>query len=192
MKIILILSMLVLITACTPTIPNYPNIPNVSPDNDAFLGGENAKVTIVEFSEYLCPFCKKVEPTIKQINEIYGDQVKIVFRDFPVHGEEAENLAIATECTKDQGKYWEVHDKAFELQDLTQLREYVNTLGIDMALYDICVDQRQKLDEITKDKNDGLTYGVEGTPTFFINGYKLVGAQPIEKFKEVIDYELSK
>ena len=133
---------------------------------------------------------KKAEETINKINQEYGDQVKIIYRDFPVHGEEAENLAIAAECAKDQGKFWEVHNKIFELQDINLVREYILTLNIDMALYDICVDQRQKLEEINKDRQDGEYYGVEGTPTFFVNGYKLVGDHPFNNFKDLIDYEL--
>ncbi|MBS3159443.1 thioredoxin domain-containing protein [Candidatus Woesearchaeota archaeon] len=185
-----ILALLIFLVGCGTYIPDYPKIPNINQDDDAFIGGENAKVVIVEFSDYLCPFCKKAEETINKINQEYGDQVKIIYRDFPVHGEEAENLAIAAECAKDQGKFWEVHNKIFELQDINLVREYILTLNIDMALYDICVDQRQKLEEINKDRQDGEYYGVEGTPTFFVNGYKLVGDHPFNNFKDLIDYEL--
>ena len=191
MKTTLILMLLLLITACVPSIPDYPKIQGVSQDDDAFIGGENAKVTIVEFSDYLCPYCKTADSIVKEINQKYGDQVKIVYRDFIVHGEKAENLAIAAECAKDQGKFWEVHDKAFEVQDLTPLREYVTTLGIDMALYDICVNNKEKLEEVNKDTADGEFYGVQGTPTFFVNGYKLEGAQPLKKFNKIIDYEFN-
>lgn len=191
-KIILILLLLVLITACSSSVPNYPKI-EVNVGDDAFLGGETAKVTIIEFSDYLCPFCKKAEDTMKQINQEYSDQVKIVFRDFPVHGEKAEQLAVMTECAKSQGKFWEVHNKIFEVgYNLEEIRNYVNTLEIDIALYDICVANNEKIDEVKQDLEEGKTYGIQGTPTFFINGYKLEGAQPFEKFKEVIEYELNK
>jgi len=186
-------------TPTQPTRPSQPTQPSptqVSVDDDPVKGPSDAKVTIVEFSEFQCPFCARVQPTVNQILEEYGDDVRIVYRDFPLSFHQyAQKAAEAAECADDQGKFWEYHDKLFENQqalDTSNLKQYAKDLGLDSAQFDSCLDSGKYELEVKKDFQDGQSYGVSGTPTFFINGIKVVGAQPFSTFKQVIDSELTK
>lgn|SRR5574341_734022 len=178
-------------------VPQY--VPNVSEDDDPVLGPDNAPVTIVEFSDFQCPYCKRfVDQTFNQLREEYGDQIRIVYRDFPLSSihPDAELAAEAAECAADQGKFWEMHDTIFANQTLGIGRDallgFAEDVGLDMEEFTTCLDNGTHRDEIAKDLQDGTSYGVSGTPTFFINGYRLVGAQPIEAFRTLIDQELDK
>lgn len=179
---------------------NVPAAPiNVSIDDDAVKGDKNAPVTIVEFSEYQCPFCKRyVDDAFVQIKQKYIDtgKVKYVFRDFPLSfHENAKPAAIASECVKSQGgdeAYWEYHDILFANQSAItpdDLKKYASNMGYDIAN---CLDNEEFADEIEKDFNDGQSYGVQGTPAFFINGHFLSGAQPFANFEQIIEQELNK
>ena len=171
----------------------------VSVDDDPVKGDKNAKVTIVEFSDYQCPFCGRFfRDTLPQIEEQYvrTGKIKMVFRDFPLSfHENAQKAGEAAECAEDQDKYWEMHDKLFQNQQklaVTDLKQYAADLKLDTKKFNDCLDSSKHKAEVQKDMADGSSYGVSGTPAFFINGRKLVGAQPFSAFKSIIDAELDK
>jgi protein-disulfide isomerase len=158
-------------------------------------GGAKAPITIIEFSDYQCPFCKRGEDAIQKVYETYGDKVRIVFRDYPLpFHPQARPAAEAAACAHAQGKFWEYNKKLFANQQALadeNLKAYAKDLGLDTAKFDECFAKKAHSAAIDKDLADGAAAGVNGTPAFFINGRSLSGAQPFEKFKEVIDQELA-
>ena len=181
----------------------------VSADDDPFLGAQDAKVTIIEFSDFQCPFCRTFwRDTLDKIKQEYinsGKSVKFVYRDFPLSSIHslAQKYAEAAECAQDQGKYWEMHDKIFEEQEklgqgtissygIGDIKRWAQELGLDASEFNQCLDSDKYAGEVKKDFDDGAAAGAGGTPTFFINGTSLVGAQPFETFKQIIDSELEK
>ena len=172
---------------------------DVSVDDYAMKGDKSAQVTIIEFSEYQCPFCKRyVDQTLSQIQEKYIDtgKVKYVFRDFPLgFHQNAKPAAMATECVHELGgdeAYWKYHDKLFEntqALDSDSLKKYASDMGYDIA---DCLDSEKYADEVDADTEEGKSYGVRGTPAFFINGRFLSGALPFSEFEKVIEEELAK
>lgn len=158
------------------------------------LGPDKAPVTIIEFSDYECPFCKRAEESVQQVLKVYKDQVRFVYRDYPLpfHAN-ARPAAEAANCAAAQGKFWEYHPKLMASKDLTP--EYFKTLatevGLDRTKFDACLAKNPYKEAIDKDLADGMAVGINGTPAFFINGRLLDGAQPFEKFKEVIDEEIA-
>jgi len=167
----------------------------VSLDDDPRVGSENANVRIVLFSDFDCPYSSRAVPLIEQIREAYGDEVIIAFRDFPLDFHPtAQKAAEAAECADEQGKFWEYHDKLFETQgahEVASLKGYAEELGLDTAAFDSCLDSGIMAEEVKTDMADGQSVGVSGTPTFFVNGEIVVGAQPFDTFKEQIDAALS-
>jgi protein-disulfide isomerase/plastocyanin len=170
----------------------------VSLDDDAVKGDPNAAVTIVEFSDFECPFCGKyVREAYPQIVSEYIDtgKVKYVFRDFPLDfHQSAQKAGEAAECAGEQGKYWEMHDYLFVNQDylaVENLKGYAKDLGLDTADFNECLDSGAMADEVKADMADGQKYGVSGTPAFFINGKMISGAQPFAAFKAEIDAALA-
>lgn len=167
----------------------------VSVDDDPSKGKKGAPITLIEFSEYQCPFCKKTRPTIDKILSTYGDKVHYVFRDFPLSfHNQAKDAANAAQCAGDQGKYWEYSDKLWETQGQhtqEKLKEIATGLKLDMAAFEKCTKDGKYYAEINKDMEDGSNSGVSGTPAYFINGLFLSGAQPFESFKQLIDEELA-
>ncbi|MBN1258941.1 DsbA family protein [Candidatus Peregrinibacteria bacterium] len=171
----------------------------VSVDNDALKGDANAPVTIVEFSEYQCPYCKRyVDQTLSQINEKYikTGKVKYVFRDFPLgFHQNAKPAAMAAECVHEKGgdeAYWKYHDVLFANQsaiDPDSLKKYAKEMGYDIAA---CLDNEKFADEVEADLAEGQKYGVQGTPAFFVNGRLVSGAVPFEVFETAIEEELAK
>ena len=171
-------------------------------DDDPVLGSPNAKVLMIEFGDYQCPSCrmfwKDVEPRIKK-EYIDTGKVKLVFRDFPIVQIHPEALlaAMAVDCSADQNKYWEYHDKVFREQynkgdDLVRfkaadLKKWAKDIGLDPARFDQCLDSEKYKNEVLKDKADGDAVSVQGTPTFFINGHVIGGAQAYPAFKNLID-----
>lgn len=164
--------------------------------NDLVKGNPQAKVTIIEFSDFQCPFCGRAEPTLKQIFETYGDQVKLVYKNYPLPFHEyAQDAAIAALCAKDQGKFWEYHDTLFENQEslkITDLKKYASDLGLKTQDFNTCLDNKKYKDWVQVDMTEGNRVGVSGTPTFFINGRLLSGAQPFENFQAMIEEELKR
>lgn len=170
---------------------------NVSADDDPVKGSNDAPVTIIEFSDFECPFCERFyTQTLPLIDSDYiqTGKVKFVYRDFPLSfHRNATKAAEAADCANEQGKFWEYHDKIYENQNdigIASLKQYAVDLGLDAQAFNTCLDSGKMTQEVQKDAQDGRAYGVQGTPTFFINGIRLVGAQPYENFQQVIDQEL--
>ena len=159
------------------------------------IGGKDAPVTIVEFSDFQCPFCGRVEPTLKQVRDKYGDKVRLVYLDFPlgIH-DHAIDAASAGRCAGEQGKFWPFHDAMFANQSKlapADLKADAKKLGLDTAKFDDCLDKGKYKGAIETDMAQGRDLGVDGTPAFFINGRPLTGAQPFDKFQSTIDQELA-
>ncbi len=159
-------------------------------------GPESAPVTIVEFSDFQCPFCGKAKTTVDEVVKSYGDKVRLVFRHYPLpFHENAPKAAEAAACAQDQNKFWEYHDVLFANQQalkVEDLKKHAADLGLDAARFNECLDSGKKADLIKKDKDAGEKVGVSGTPAFFINGIALSGAVPADDFKSIIDSELKK
>jgi protein-disulfide isomerase len=157
-------------------------------------GPDGAKVTIVEFSDFQCPFCGRAASTVDQVMEQYAGKVRLVFRQFPLDfHEKAPKAAEAALCANEQKKFWEFHDLLFKNQDklgLEDLKAHATSLGLDVAKFNECLDSGKMKKTVDDDAAAGKKVGVTGTPAFFINGTMLSGAQPIEAFKEAIDAEL--
>ncbi len=168
----------------------------VSLDDDPSKGPAKAPVTIVEFSDYQCPFCSRAENTVNDVLKKYGDKIRFVYRDYPLPFHQNANIASqAAQCAADQGKFWEMHAALFaNQQKLTQpdLIATAGTIGVDADKFKTCLETGKFKDEVQKDLDDGQKYGVTGTPTFFINGIPLVGAQGPEAFADIIDSELER
>ena len=190
---------------------NQPKEPvKISADDDPFFGNPDAPITIVEFSDFQCPFCARFHTqTLPSILEEYIDQgkVKLVFRDFPIQSIHPNALpaSVAAECANDQGKFKDMHDTLFEKQSewnkvetvdaLSLFSQYASDMQFDQETFDSCLTSGKHISEIRKDLDDGRGYGVSGTPGFFVGndqiGYvELKGAQPFESFKKVIDSQL--
>lgn len=169
---------------------------DVSPDDDPALGPPGAPVTMIEFSDFQCPYCTKFHrETFRPLMGAYPDSIRFVYRDYPVLGPESVEAAMAADCAGEQGTYWEFHDRLFsgglELGRATYLR-YAEELALDVASLADCLDSGRFRDEVLADARDAAALGVTGTPTFFINGIPLVGAQPLSSFVQVIEEELSR
>lgn len=178
----------------------------VSIDDDAILGDPDAPVTIIEFSDYQCPFCRNFwDETLPLIIGEYVSvgKVKFVYRDFPLSSHPlALPFAEAAECSADQDKYWEMHDVIFEEQgklvdgtldsiDVTDFSDWAEDLEMNVEEFETCMADHKYLEEIQKDFDDGAAAGVSGTPSFFINGEMITGALPFEAFKTVIEEKLA-
>ena len=158
-------------------------------------GPATAKVTIVEFSDFQCPFCSRGRKTMDEVVAKYGDKVRLVFRDFPLDfHDKAQKAAEAGQCANDQGKFWEMHNWMFDNQnslDVDALKGAAKTIGLDAAKFDQCLTSGQHAALIAKNMKEGQAAGVRGTPAFFVNGTFISGAQPFEKFKTEIDRALA-
>ncbi|MCL2179285.1 MAG: thioredoxin domain-containing protein [Proteobacteria bacterium] len=158
------------------------------------MGAEKAKVTIVEFSDFECPYCRQGAKTVAEVVKAYPEQVKLYFRQFPLDFHpKAPKAAQAALCAHEQGKFWEYHDVLFENQDkleVGELKEHAKALSLDDAKFAECLDSERHAETVQKDMEAGRAMGISGTPAFFINGILLGGAYPIEKFKEMIEQEL--
>ncbi len=159
-------------------------------------GASEAKVTIVEFSDFQCPFCSKAEPSVDEVMKNYSDKVKVVFRHFPLDfHDKAFKAAEAAACAEEQGKFWEFHKALFANQGalaVDDLKVHAKTLNLDAAKFSECLDSGKMKTKVDGDMAAGRAVGVNGTPAFFINGIAISGAQPYEKFKEIIDAELAR
>lgn len=173
--------------------PEMPRL-DISADDDPFTGPANAKVTIVEFTDFECPFCARGHVTMKRILEEYKGKVKYVLRDFPLSfHKNAMGAHMAANCANDQKKYWEYTELLWKDRTklgIPDLKKYAKSLGLDTKKFNDCLDSQKYKAEVEKDLEDGKTYGVRGTPAAFINGLMISGARPFEDFKEVIDKEL--
>jgi protein-disulfide isomerase len=173
--------------------PRY-SVPVIA--GDPIRGNPAAPVTIVEFSDYQCPFCSRVNPTLDRIRQTYGDRVRIVFKDFPLSNHpQAPKAAEAARCAGDQNTYWEMHDAMFANQralDVPTLKQTARTLGLNGATFDQCLDSGKHARAVADGLALGEQMGVNSTPTLYINGRAVLGAVPFENFKTVIDEELAR
>lgn len=191
-----------LLPSPTPTVPPPTPMPvAMTADDDAFLGAEDAPVVIVEFSDFQCGYCGRwYYQTLPQILDAYPDQVKFIYRDFPIFGEESVRAAMATECAEEQGKFWDMHNIIFEKlgsDDRPPLSHdnlvmYAGELNMDEDAFSACLASERYISEISNDFQDAQAYGFGGTPGFVINGVVYAfGAQPFEVFDEIIQRELA-
>lgn len=171
------------------------------PPNAPFRGGANAKVIIQEFSDFECPFCGKVEPTVNEVLKTYGDKVKLVWRDKPLPFHKKAPLAAqaAREAYKQKGNdaFWKMHDKLYENQSKPEglsresIDGYAKELGLDMGKFKTAMDNETHKAAVEVDEKAATEAGVNGTPHFNINGISISGAQPFDKFKKAVDKALS-
>ena len=165
-------------------------------DNDPVFGPANAPVTIIEFSDYQCPYCQKwYTEVFGRLISTYGNKLRFVYRDFPLTSlhPQAEPAAIAAHCAGEQGKYWEFHDLVFGGQlglSRTSYTQYASDLNINIEKFTTCISSEKYKAEVENDLKYASNLGVRSTPTFFINGIAVVGAQPFEVFQQLIDQEL--
>ncbi len=165
--------------------------------DDPSLGSASALVTLVEFSDFQCPFCARVRPTLMRVKETYGDRVRIVWKDFPLTSihPQAFKAAEAGQCAQEQGKFWEYHDRLFTNQQALQpesLKKYAADMGLDAGAFNACLDSGKHAERVKSQVDAGTELGVSSTPSVFINGRMLSGAQPFEAFASVIDDELAR
>jgi len=188
-----------------PTIPTGVALVSAKEleDDDPFIGDENAPVTMVEFSDFQCPFCGRFRSqTFDQIKAKYIDtgKVKFVYRDFPLESihPQARPSAEAAECADEQGKFWEYHDKLFEEQQVwasagsTEFKKYATDLGLDTKQFNTCLESGKYKDEVSNDLADATRAGGQGTPHFVIGKTPISGAQPFSSFEAAIEAELKK
>ena len=185
-------------------------IMKISADNDPVIGNPDAPITIIEFSDFQCPFCARFyTQTLPLIYEEYIDQgkVKLVFRDYPIQSihPNAVPASVASECANEQGKFKDMHDMLFENQNqwsrqetadaLSLFSQYATEIQLEQETFDSCLTSGKYIEEIQKDLADGQNYGVSGTPGFFVGNdqigfVQIKGAQPFDSFKKVIDAQL--
>ncbi|MBI4200103.1 MAG: thioredoxin domain-containing protein [Chloroflexi bacterium] len=169
----------------------------VSADGAPFKGGATAPVVIVKFEDFHCPFCKQVQPTLVQLLSRYNEKVKLVHKDYPIDQlhPAARKGHEAARCANDQGKFWAYHDKLYENAPKAspeQLKAYAKEVGLDLAAFDQCFASGKYQAAVQRDVDEGARLGITGTPTFFVNGRVLTGAQPLERFAQVIEDELAR
>lgn len=168
----------------------------VSADPARIRGNPDAPITIVEFSDFQCPYCYQAYSTIKNVLAKYGAKVKLSYRDMPLDGAQADpnGTAAAARCAGEQGKYWEYHDLLFENQDAVgprAFREFAGDLKLDATQFESCLESAKFRASIQEDFQEGLRLGITGTPYFFINGIPLGGALPQPVFEQTIETELA-
>jgi protein-disulfide isomerase len=169
---------------------------NIKVGDAPVKGPASAPITVIEFSDFQCPFCGRVNPTLKQVEDEYKGKIKIAFRNLPLPFHDKAHLAAeAALAANEQGKFWQMHDKLFANQQALarpDLEKYAEELGLNMGKFKAALDSGKFKDKVDDDAKQGAAVGATGTPTFFINGTRLVGAQPVDKFKAAIDAELKK
>jgi len=190
-------------TAVRPTVEPSDEQPqevtryDISEDDDPVFGPEDAPITIIEFSDFECPFCRKWHLEVwPRLLEAYPDQIRLVYRDFPltnIHAN-ATPAASAANCAGEQGEYWAFNDLLFSMRlDLnkTSYHAYADELGLDVDAFDQCLESGRHNAEVMADLEYAANLGISSTPTFFVNGIPVVGAQPFEIFSQLISKELA-
>lgn len=184
-----------------PTPPPSPAAgAEVEVGNSPVKGDKDAPVTLIEFSDFQCPFCSRFyTQTLSQIEEEYVDtgKVKFVYKHFPLDSihPQATPAALASECAKEQGKFWEYHDKLFENQRSlgdSNYKQWAADLNLDTGQFDECYDSAKYDSKLRSDLQEGSAAGIRGTPGFLLNGQVISGAQPFANFQRIIDAELAK
>lgn len=177
----------------TPQVVRY----DIPVDDDPILGAEDAPITIIEFSDYECPYCRQWHADVYvQLLDTYGDQIRFVYRDFPLESihANAKPAAEAANCANEQGVFWDYHDKLFSMElglSSDAYQEYASQLDLDADEFKECIESGRFQEEVQSDFEFAANLGVRSTPTFFINGIAVVGAQPFEVFQQVIEKELA-
>ena len=177
-----------------PLPPSY----DVEVGNSPFFGGEKANVTIVEFSDFQCPFCAKSAEIVRSLKKKYGNKIKFVFKQFPLpFHSQAQKAAVASLCANEQSvsQFWKLHDVMFADQGKLSpenIKKSAKEIGLDSSKFDKCLDDNKYAAQVQKDIEQGKAIGVKGTPSFFINGMAFIETQNLEKFTEFIDQELAK
>lgn len=189
----------------TVSSAKYGEVPPLG-GRDAVLGNPEAPVTFIEYGDYQCPFCGRffhqVEPKLRD-EYIKTSKVKMVFRNFQILGQESTNAAAASECAKDQGKFWAYHDELYKAETAEGQENSGNlnrdlflmlaqNAGLDMTSFTSCLDSNKYVELVKQETANGQAMGLNGTPTSYINGEQVVGAQPYSVFKNVIDIALQK
>lgn len=179
----------------TPSVDPTPTKVDIAVTADDHIRGDkNAAVTMIEYSDFECPFCGRVQPALEQILEEYDGQVNLVFRHFPLSFHpSAQKAGEASECAADQNKFWEMHDKMFANQTalgVDSLKGYAKELGLNTSTFDSCLDSGKYEQKVKDGITDGSKYGVQGTPATFVNGTMVSGAQPYENFKAAVENAL--
>lgn len=161
-------------------------------ESDHVRGNFNAPITLVEFSDFECPFCERHYPTMNQILNNYPDQVRIIYKHFPLSFHpNAQKAAESSECASEQGKFWEYHDKLFDNQpngfSADKFKQWAVELKLNAKKFNDCLDSDKYAQKVQADFQEGAQTGVNGTPATFINGQLVSGAMPYESFKQIID-----
>ncbi len=169
----------------------------VSANGAPFRGGAKARVTIVKFEDFECPFCKQAQPTFQQLESKYQDKIKVVHRDFPLDSihPQARRAAEAGRCANEQGKFWTYHDKLYSVSPKLSpddLKAAAKDVGLNVATFEQCLESGKYKAAVQKDVDEGTRLGITGTPAFYINGRVISGAQPLESFTKIIDDELAR
>ncbi len=173
---------------------NPPRI-EVAMDPARTRGSPDAQVTVVEFADYQCPYCKSVEPVLAQLRDKYQGKVRFSFRDFPLKAihPQAQSAAEASRCAEEQGKFWEYHDLLYANQSRLNPDTYgelARSAGLNGEQFAACLAGGKFRSQIESDLQSGVAAGVSGTPAFYINGVVLTGSQPLSAFEKVIDSQL--
>lgn len=167
---------------------------DVDADDDPFTGPATAPVTIIEFSDFQCPYCRRVQPTIKRLLQEYEGKIKLVYRDFPLHRihPQAQKAAEAAQCAAEQQQFWPYHDKLFASSRLQpeDLKQFARDLNLNLEQFSTCLDSGKYAPEVAKDLQDGANAGVSATPSFFVNGQPINGAASFDHFKELVEAAL--
>ncbi|HSB40890.1 MAG TPA: thioredoxin domain-containing protein [Methylomirabilota bacterium] len=168
--------------------------PRITVDPAMARGPAAAAVTIVEWSDYECPYCKRAQEVLRRLQVEFPDTLRLVFKDFPLRSHPgAIPAASAARCAGAQGRYWEYHDLLFAAQPdfaRDQLIGYARRLGLDVEPFRQCLDDGRFLDAVRADQREGMQAGVRATPTFFINQRKIEGALPLEEFRAAVEQAL--
>jgi protein-disulfide isomerase len=182
--------------AAAPRIPIGSDVYKIMPGTAPTTGAQEPKITLIEFSDFQCPYCSRAKGTVEELLKIYKDTLQVTFRHFPLpFHNNATGAAIAAAAAGEQGKFWQMHDKLFANQQAlaaADLEKYASEIGLDMAKFKAAIDSPKTKAAVEADKKMGETFGVGGTPAFFINGHSFSGAYPLDSFKTAIDEELKK
>jgi len=179
-------------------LPNLGNEDNSGPanplaydlDDDPAWGSIDSRITVISFQDYTCSACAEAYPVLKQVQENYSDKMFFVFRDFPIIGANSTVAALGAECADEQGKFWEMHDKLFQNQELISeeyIRAFASQLELDLTRFNQCLDNQEQQNEVLNDFNEGYAAGVRATPSFFINGRLVSGSLPYAAWEQVVD-----
>ncbi len=182
--------------AAPPRIPIGSEVYKIEPGDAPSIGATEPKITLITFSEFQCPYCSRAKGTLEELLKIYKDSLQVSFRHFPLpFHNNATPAAIAAVAAAEQGKFWQMHDKLFANQQAlgaADLEKYAQEIGLDMAKYKAAIESPKTKAVVEADKKMGETFGVGGTPSFFMNGRSFSGAYPLDSFKNAIDEELKK